>query len=205
MFKSYSGHMTTTNKIALIGFADAVFVRDLTNLLNDPSRHIVIIEPNQFLTMQEPHYQGYLVCVNRDMELRQQLVVHLETYNFPKFTFVHPSAIVLPDCKIGSGSFIGPFCFLASNAVVEDHCIVSPYSMISHQSIVGKGTVIQPGTIIAGTVCVGEYCKFNLKSSVIDNIDIANKTEVAAVSTITKTITDPGGFYVGTPARRVAS
>jgi UDP-3-O-[3-hydroxymyristoyl] glucosamine N-acyltransferase len=197
--------MIKTTNIALIGFADAVFVRDLTNLLSDPSRHIVVIEPTQFLTMSEPQHQGYLICVNRDMSLRKQLVDHLETHKFPEFTYVHPSAIVLPDCKIGSGTFIGPFCFLASKAVVEDHCIVSPYSMISHLSAIGKGTVIQPGTIIAGTVNVGKYCKFNLKASVIDNIDIADNTEIAAVSTITKPVTEPNGFYVGTPARRAAT
>lgn len=195
--------MIKKTSIALVGFPEAIFIRDLKNQIPRRLYDIEVIHPEYFLSHTEATHDGYMICVTRDMALRSRLIEHLERNQLPGFTYVHPSAVIFNDAKIGMGCFVGPFAFVASLAQIQDHCLINPYVMVSHLCEIGKGTVLHPGTLIAGTTKIGKFCKLNFKSSVLDDVTMADFTEVGASSLITKTIDQPHGYYVGTPARRM--
>lgn len=203
MYRKCSNSMIKKSKIALVGFPEAIFIQDLKNQISSDHHDVSVIHPDDFVASSIPDHDGYMICVTRDMTLRASLVEHCLRHGFPGFTFVHPSAVVFADAVIGAGCFVGPFAFVASRAEIDDHCLINPYVMVSHVSHVGQGSVLHPGTMVAGTTKIGKYCKFNFKSAMLDDLDMADFTEVGANSLITKSITEEYGMYVGTPARRV--
>ncbi len=194
--------MIEKNNWALVGYQDAVLVHDLKNVMG-PIANISVIEPDMFFEMTNSEHNGYMILITRDMVLRKKLVDHVRKYQFPTFNYVHPTATILDDCLLGNGCFVGPYCFIASQAKLQDHCFLGPYSMISHRCTIGTGTVFHPNTMIAGSTQIGEYCKFNFRTAAIDHITVADMTEVGATGVVTKSITEPNGVYVGTPARRI--
>jgi UDP-3-O-[3-hydroxymyristoyl] glucosamine N-acyltransferase len=74
--------------------------------------------------------------------------------------------------------------------------------MVSHHVNLGRGSVVHAGTLIAGRTTIGEYCTFNFKSSIINNVTITDYVTIGAFSNVTKNITKPGK-YVGSIARYV--
>lgn len=188
-------------RIAIVGFPSAIFIQDLKNQITD-GYEISVIHPDEFRNLVSAQHDGYMIAVSRDMSLRQRLIEHLVNFDFPGFTFMHPSAVIFADATIGDGCFVGPFAFVASQATIDDHCLINPYAMVSHRCLIGQGSILHPGTMIAGSVRIGQYCKFNFKSSVLDDVLVADFTEVGASSLISKNVIEPHGFYVGTPARR---
>ena len=205
MCKNYFKNMIKIekNKIALVGFPEAIFIKDMINQIPHDQYDISVICPDDFFNLTKSKHDGYMICVTRDMQLRARLVEHFVQQDLPGFSFVHTSAVIFPDVVVGGGCFVGPFAFIASQAQVEDHCLINPYVMVSHRCTISQGSILQPGTMIAGSTKIGRYCKLNFKSATLDDISIANFTEVGANSLVTKTIEEEHGVYVGTPARRV--
>ena len=192
--------MTKKTKVILIGFPQATVVRDISNAVESSGHTVEVLEPDVFLESR-PDNNEYMVCITRDLVLRQQIINKLDAENYRRFTFIHKTAEVFKDSNIGSGSFIAPFALIGSNVTVENDCIIGPYCMISHDSILGQGSIMHPGSMIAGSVSVGKYCKFNIRSTIIDYLSVCDLCEIGAGSMLTKNVTEPG-VYVGSPARR---
>ena len=188
------------NKIIIVGFEEATITRDFYNLISQV-QPVEILHPDMLLAGQYPTGK-FLISVTRDKQLRQNLVDYLDNHNLPRATFVHASAVVDSQITIGDGTFVGPFASVFNNAKIGKDCIIGPYSMISHKSELGQGSILHPGTMIAGSTKIGKFCLFNLRSTVIDKIEICNDVVIGAASFVTKPIVIPG-TYVGTPARRV--
>lgn len=190
------------NKVILVGFAEATIVKDFYNLISQ-TQAVEVLHPDKLLTGVYPPDGKFLVSVTRDKNLRQQLIDYLDQYSLPRATFVHSSAVIDSLEAIGAGTFVGPFASVFNNATIGKDCIVAPYCMVSHNSEIGQGSILQPGTMIAGTTKIGKYCRFGLRSTVIDKIEICSDVVIGAGSLVTKNILVPG-TYVGAPARKVA-
>lgn len=192
--------MTKKTKVILIGFPQATVVRDISNAVESSGHTVKILDPDTFLKSAVDDNE-YMVCITRDLELRQQIINKLDTENYRRFTFIHKTAEVFKDSEIAPGSFIAPFALIGTNVTVESDCIIGPYCMISHDSTLGQGSIMHPGSMIAGSVTIGKYCKFNIRSTVIDHVSVCDLCEIGAGSMLTKNVAEPG-VYIGSPARR---
>lgn len=188
--------------VVLIAFQNASLAKDIKFFISNTTlRPIEVLSPEIFLQQGSCEMYPHLVCVNKDMALREKIVDKINREGYQKFTYVDPRAAIIGDLDIGAGCFIGPFVTVASDSKIQEDCIVSPYCMISHRAVIGIGTVMQPHAMVAGTSTVGRYCKLNVKSTVLDNLSICNHVELGANALVTKNLSDPG-FYLGSPARK---
>lgn len=196
--------MMTDNQlqIKLIGFHAAALLKDLLYFIGqDPRKTIEVVSPDVFLDQGSHSEYHHMVCVTKDMDLRETVVSEIGRRGYKKFTYVDPRATIIGDPKIGDGCFVGPFVTVASDSKVQDDCILSPYCMVSHRAVIGTGTIMQPHSMVAGTSTVGRYCKLNVKSAVLDHLSICDRVELGANALVTKDLTEPG-FYLGAPARK---
>lgn len=190
-----------SKKIALVGFSQATLVKDFTWLIKQQGHRVYVIDPDTFLSSQCDDELEFLVAITKDMNLRQQCVEHIGSAK--KYTYIHESAQIANDASVGAGCFIAPFCLISSGAVIGSDCIISPYSMVSHASMVGKGTILQPGCLIAGSTVIKEFCKFGMKSTVLDHLSLAAYTEVGAGAMVTKNIQEQSMLAIGAPAKLI--
>lgn len=57
---------------------------------------------------------------------------------------IHPSAVISPGAKLGSGVEVGPFSIVGDKVELGDNCIVMHHSVIDRNTKVGPGTKIYP-------------------------------------------------------------
>jgi UDP-N-acetylglucosamine acyltransferase len=58
--------------------------------------------------------------------------------------FVHETAIVSPDAKIGSGCYVGPFCTVGGNAVLGDGVRLESHVVVDGDTSIGAETHVFP-------------------------------------------------------------
>lgn len=70
--------------------------------------------------------------------------VNTEAFLTVRETYIHPSAIVDPDAKIGVGVTIGPYSIIGPKVVLEDNVVVDSHVVIRGRSRIGARTRIYP-------------------------------------------------------------
>jgi sugar O-acyltransferase (sialic acid O-acetyltransferase NeuD family) len=190
------------NTITLIGFPQATLTNEIRNIMSI-NHDINILHPDDFFKGNYQAGTKFMVTVTLDRELRKKLMTELDQQKLPRASYIHPSAIVDSTAVVEDGTFVGPFSSVFFQAQVGKDCIIGPYSMISHRSALGAGSIVHPGVIVAGSTKIGEHCLLNLRSTVIDKLEICNDVIIGAGSLITKDITVSGN-YVGSPARKIS-
>lgn len=189
--------------ITLIGRPEAVLTNDIANMIQAESTATINkIHPDDFLAGNFNPDDEFLITYVTDMARRQAIVDMIDARALARATFVHSSAIVDPTAQIDAGTFVGPFCIVAYQSVVQKDCLIAPYTLVSHRANIGQGTVTNPGAMIAGAVNVGKYCLLGIRSTTVDQINICDNVQVGPCAFITKTIETPGR-YLGSPARRL--
>lgn len=118
-------------------------------------------------------------------------------------TVIHPSAVVSPYARIGSGTVVMPRAVINAYARIGDHCIINTGAIVEHDNQLADFVHISPAAALSGTVCVGEGTHVGIGSAVNNNLNICGGCVIGAGAVVVRNITEPG-TYVGIPAGRKA-
>jgi|ETNvirenome_6_85_1030632.scaffolds.fasta_scaffold05226_2 sugar O-acyltransferase (sialic acid O-acetyltransferase NeuD family) len=116
------------------------------------------------------------------------------------FTYIHPTAVVGDNVKIGEGSIICPGVILTANIILGKHSHLNLLSTVGHDTIAGEFFTTAPGVKISGNCSIGDRVYFGTNSCVREKLSICDNVVVGMMSGVVKHITTPG-TYVGTPAK----
>jgi sugar O-acyltransferase (sialic acid O-acetyltransferase NeuD family) len=120
----------------------------------------------------------------------------------PFGTVIHPTAIVDPSCKIGSGSVVLSGCILDQNVRIGENVLLNTGVMVAHDSEVGDHSFLAPRCNIAGFVHIGQKNFIGIGANVIDNVNTAEGAQIGGGALVHRSIEDDG-LYVGIPARKI--
>ena len=192
--------------ICLIGYAPSTLTQEAYHFMSqEHSGQVLILEPEQFVDLNNKDQFQYGVAFTLDQELRKHIIDMVDRQNLDCIRYVHDTVVCYnPDVSavVGRGSFVSPFSTILLGSQIGDHCIVETYCLIAHYSKLGNNVQLHSGTMIAGRTQVGNDSVFNFRSSALNALTLCDGIEVGAVSTVTKNLERPGR-YVGTPARYV--
>lgn len=192
-----------TNKpFVLLGFENSTFTQEYYEALTHFSNQedVEIIEPKKFEKISNKHQYQYILGFALELDLRKKLSKLIKSENLDCFSYIHDNCFISPNCTIGKGVFIGPFCSVCRNAEVKDHACLLTYCLVSHYSTVGKNTIVNSGAKIAGRTTIGENCTLGIKSGVSKGLSVCSDVHLKGFSNITKDIEIPG-TYVGVSAK----
>ncbi len=71
---------------------------------------------------------------------------------------------------------------------------------IAHNVEVGENSYLAACNVIAGSTKIGKNCMFSGQVGIVGHLQIADNTIITAQSGISKSISKPGGVYMGSPA-----
>jgi len=192
--------------ICLIGYAPSTLTQEAYHFMSqEHSGQVFILEPEQFVDLDNKDQFQYGVAFTLDQELRKHIIDMVDRQNLDCIRYVHDTVVCYnPDVSavVGRGSFVSPFSTILLGSQIGDHCIVETYCLIAHYSKLGNNVQLHSGTMIAGRTQVGNDSVFNFRSSALNALTLCDGIEVGAVSTVTKNLERPGR-YVGSPARYV--
>lgn len=135
-----------------------------------------------------------------------------------KVTVVKP--VNLYRCRIGEGSFVGPFVEIQEGAEIGDNCRIQSHAFICDLVTVGNNCFISHGAMFindlfsngrpAGgdrvkyrSTVIGENVSIGTNATILP-VNICAGTVVGAGAVVTKDITVPG-IYAGNPAKLIRS
>lgn len=118
------------------------------------------------------------------------------------FTFIHPSALIMDNVEIGSGSFIGAYSILTTNIKLGSHSLLNRSNHIGHDCIVGDYFSAMPGSIISGNVNIGDRVYLGTNSSIREKINICDDVVIGLNTGVVKHISD-SGTYVSNSNKKI--
>jgi len=102
-------------------------------------------------------------------------------------------AVLGNDVEVGANTAIDRGAM--ADTVIEDGCKLDNQVQIAHNVRVGAHTVIAGCAAIAGSTRVGRFCVIGGSANFAGHLNIADRTTVSGGTSITKSITKPGGHY----------
>ncbi|MBN2895275.1 MAG: acetyltransferase [Campylobacterales bacterium] len=132
--------------------------------------------------------------------IRAQVAQRLLERGFTLETLIHPSAVISPSARIGSGSVVMALCVVNADARIGEGCILNSGCVIEHDCNLSDFVHVSPKAALAGGVRVGEGTQIGIGASVIQNIAIGAHTMIAAGSAVTCNLPS-NVMAAGVPAR----
>lgn len=113
-------------------------------------------------------------------------------FDFP--SLVHPSAVVEPSAKLGTGVQVFPHAYVGSEAQVGFGAIVNTGAIVSHDCVLADYVNLAPGAILAGAVEIGEGTLIGMGVTVNLNVRIGARARVGNGATVKSDV--PAGGIV---------
>lgn len=90
---------------------------------------------------------------------------------------------------------------MISNTIVEDGALIDNQVQIAHNVKIGKYTGIAACVGIAGSASIGSNCQIGGGVGIAGHLDICDGTVITAFSGVSKSISEPGIYSSGIPAK----
>ena len=117
------------------------------------------------------------------------------------FSFVHPTALLIGDIKIGEGSFIGAYSILTTNINIGEHAILNRGNQIGHDCIIGNYFSAMPNAVVGGNVEIGDRVYLGSCSNIREKIQITSDCVIGMNGAVVNNILE-SGTYVGVPCKK---
>ena len=136
-----------------------------------------------------------------DNEVREEVYKKLNKSNIKVNSFIHPTAILAGENKIGAGSIIYGNTYIGYKVKIDNCVIVQSSVTIEHHSLVKSFSNISPGVVTGGYVKIGKNCNIGIASTLINNVQIPNNSVIGAKSLILKSIKYKNKVIYGIPGK----
>lgn len=138
-----------------------------------------------------------------DNFLRKGMLNSLSKNGFNMPNMIHDTAIIDEDAIIGEGNFIGANVNIGPGVQIGNGNIINNLANIDHESKIGHWNHLSPSSVICGRVVIKNLTWIGANSTVIDGLEVAEKTIIGAGSVVIKSIMNSGLKYAGVPARKL--
>lgn len=115
-------------------------------------------------------------------------------------TFVHPTAYVAPNTKLGPGCVIMPLVAVSSNTTFGKGCIVMVSATIGHDNKIGDYCHIAAQACVGSFLTIGVGAHIGLNSTIRENLVIGKYATLGMGAVLTKNIGDQE-IWAGVPAK----
>ena len=115
-------------------------------------------------------------------------------------TFIHPTAYIAPNVKLGAGCVIMPLVAISSNTVFGKGCIVMVSATVGHDNVIGDYCHIAAQACVGACLKIGNGVHIGLNSTIRENLIIGDYSTLGMGAVLTKNIGNKE-IWAGVPAR----
>ena len=141
----------------------------------------------------------FLVAVG-DNAARARIVQQLWVKGGRPLSVVHPSAVIAPSVRLGTGTLVCAGAVLNPDVEIGENVIVNTCASVDHDCVVGANVHICPGVRLAGGVVIGSGSMLGLGVVVLPGVTIGEGCVVGAGSVVNRSL-PPHVVAYGNPAR----
>ena len=118
--------------------------------------------------------------------------------HFPNF--IHSSAVVEDNVKMGFGNILYPFTTICSGTKLEDFSMLTYSCIIAHNVKIGNNCIIAGQVGIAGSTTLGNNVMIGGQAGISGHLKIGNNVQIGGGSGVIKNIPD-NSKVMGYPAK----
>lgn len=137
-----------------------------------------------------------------DNDIRKHWWDKVKTLGLSMPNLVSPDALVDGSAIIGESNIICARAFIGPQAVLGDNNLINTAAIVEHEVSVGDHCHLAPSATIAGRARLDNSCLVGVGATIIDGVSVACRTIIGAGATLIGHVVEPGGVYIGVPAKR---
>ncbi|AGK52655.1 acetyltransferase [Bacillus sp. 1NLA3E] len=174
----------------------------ITDLLSLSKKHSIIgyfDDRHIDLTVKDNTFFGPVIMVKKlldyfkdikviiaigDNKIRKKIVERLGFSEESYITLIHPSAIISPSAKIGTGTVIMAYSVVQADTEIGRHSIINTSTVIEHDNVIGDFVHVSPNVTLTGAVQIEEGVHIGAGASIIPNLSIGEWSVIGAGATV---------------------
>lgn len=188
--------------IAMGSFSAVAFVDDSPDAVVSAINACRIIgSADELIRAKGAGYTHFHVSIGSN-EARARCFNAALTSGLVPATLVHPSAVISPSARIGSGTVVMAAAVINANARIGDNCIVNTAAVIEHDCQIGNHVHISSGAVLAGGIDVGPFAQIGAGAVVLPGAKVGEGATVGAGAVVLRLVAD-WATVVGVPAKQI--
>ena len=113
-----------------------------------------------------------------DPFLRKDIFNFLKQKNIEFLSYIHSTAFVASDSKMGEGCYVGPHCIISSKSEIKDNISLNVYCGVGHGAKVESHVVVSPYSVINGDCQVGDAVFLGSRVTLFPKIRIGKGSSI---------------------------
>lgn len=184
----------------------ACFTVDSTHCLTDTHEGLPLIPFEWMERTHPPETTNLIVPIgyHRQNTLRRDRYLDAKARGYGFISYVSSRASIWPDLILGENCLIYERAIIQPSVAIGNDTIIRSGAHVSYRCDIGDHVYIGAQVALAGNVQVGDQSILGVGSVVKDGIHLAERSIIAPGAVVLEN-TEPGGLYVGNPARKVSS
>lgn len=135
---------------------------------------------------------------------RRKLVVERILAKGGKFiNLIHPTAILSPSVKLGTGVAIKSHCVISSDVIIGNYTYLQSSVIMGHDVKIGNYCQINSFAFFAGYVDIGDCVTVNAGAKLIQNVKVEEEATIGMGSVVLNKV-KKGTTVFGMPAKRLS-
>ena len=137
-----------------------------------------------------------------DNDMRKHWWERVKTLGLPMPNLVSPHALVDASAILGESNVICARAFVGPQAELGDNNLINTAAIVEHEVRIGHHCHLAPSATIAGRSRIDNSCLVGAGATIINGVSVASETVIGAGATLVRAVEQPGGVYIGVPAKR---
>jgi sugar O-acyltransferase (sialic acid O-acetyltransferase NeuD family) len=133
--------------------------------------------------------------------VRRRLFDIVKGQGFTCASFVSPHAFVWRNVTIGENCFVFESNVLQHHVSVGDNCVLWSGNHVGHRTVIEEDVFMSSHVVISGYCRIGARSFLGVNSTFGDGVELAEDSIVGAGAVVVKSVAEPRGVLVGSPAR----
>lgn len=150
----------------------------------------------------EPEEDEYLVIAIGSPKGKEKLVNTLLEKGAKFETFIHKTAIIGKNVKLGTGSILCPNSIITCDATIGKYVTINCNSGIGHDAAIGDYSTLSAHVDVTGFVKLGERVFVGSNACILPKVTVSNDAVVGAGSVVTRNVKE-GHTVFGNPAKSI--
>jgi len=133
--------------------------------------------------------------------LRTRLYCEVKAQGYTCASYVSTRAFVWKNARVGENSFIFEHNTIQPFVTIGNNVIMWSGNHVGHRTVIENNCFVASHVAISGFCSIGSSSFLGVNSTFNDRTSLAPDCVVASGALVTKSLTEPGRIYYGSPAR----